>query len=94
MAVKVSLQISDKAYEKLSTCSEQLGLSPNQFASICFEYVDISHKGILAAARKFQAISSPQKPARDKNDLEKHLQNLSDEQVELLLLKAAQKSKS
>ena len=94
MAVKIDLQISDKAYEKLSSYSEQLGLSPNQFASICFEYVDISHKGILAAARKFQAISSPQKPARDKNDLEKHLQNLSDEQVELLLLKAAQKRKN
>ncbi len=92
MAVKVSLQISDKAYEKLSSCSEQLGLSPNQFASICFEYVDISHKGILAAARKFQAIS--RKTVMDKKDLEKHLQNLSDEQVELLLLKAAQKRKS
>ncbi len=39
MAVKVSLQISDKAYETLSSYSEQLGLSPNQFAIICFEYV-------------------------------------------------------
>lgn len=94
MAVKVSLQLSDRAYENLSRYSEQLGLSHAQFASACLEYVDIKHKGILAAVRKFQAIAKASPPEVDKKDLEQHLQNLSEEQVELLLLKAAQKRKS
>ncbi len=94
MAVKVSLQISDKAYEKLSYCSEQLGLSPDQFATICLEYVDIKHQGIVAAASKYQRVTKTGTPAIDKKSLDQHLQKLSEEQVELLLLKAAQKRKN
>lgn len=88
----MNLQLSDIASEKLSQLSQQLELSPDEFASLCFEYVDIKHRGIQAAADKLK--QSKEKTIVNKTNLDQHLQQLSPEQVELLLMKAAQKRKS
>lgn len=91
MVKKVSLELSDKAYKKLLQSSKQLELTVDEFATICFEYVEAKHKGIKAAADRLKQRS---KPAVNKQNLDQHLQQLSDEQIELLLTKAAQKKKN
>lgn len=89
---KVSLQLSDQAFEKLTQFSKQLALSADEFATICFEYVDIKHQGIKTAADKIKRRKKP--PAIDKQNLERHLKQLTAEQIDLLLTKAAQKKKN
>lgn len=92
MVKKVSLQLSDKAFEKLMQSSKQLALSADEFATICLEYVDIKHQGIKAAAERIKQRTKP--PEINKQNLEKHLKQLTSEQIELLLTRAAQKRKN
>jgi len=89
---KVNLQLTDKAFEKLTQYSKQLTLSADEFASLCFEYIDIKHQGITAAANQLKQRKKP--PTINKQNLEHHLKQLSSEQIELLLTKAAQKKKN
>lgn len=92
MNKQVNLSLSEKASERLTKLSRQLGISHDEFATICFEYVDMKHQGIIAEAEKIRLSRS--KPKLNKKNLSKHLNQLSAEQVELLLNKAAQKKKS
>ena len=92
MVKKVSLQLSDKAFKKLNQFSERLGISPDEFASLCFEYVDVKHQGIKAAAKKMKQANF--RSSINKDNLNQHLKDLSSEQIELLLAKAALKKKS
>ncbi len=92
MGKKVSLHLSDRAFEKLTQFSQELGLSRDEFATLCFEYVDIKHRGIVTAARKLKQRKS--NSTVNKKNLSKHLEQLSTEQIELLLKKAAQKKKN
>lgn len=92
MKKQVSLNLSNKAFDKLSILSKRLGLTRDEFASLCFEYVDAKHQGIVIAAAKMR--ERKKKPVINKKDLSQHLNELSAEQVELLLNKAAQKKKS
>ncbi len=89
---QVNLQLSKKASARLVQLSKQLGLSCDEFASLCFEYVDIKHQGIVHAANKLRA--QKEQSAIHKKDLSKHLKQLSASQIELLLMKATQKKKS
>ncbi|MCW8931460.1 MAG: hypothetical protein OQL19_14625 [Gammaproteobacteria bacterium] len=86
------LNLSEKAVVNLATLSQELGISRDDFATLCFEYVDIKHQGIVNAARKIRDKKS--KKTINKKNLSQHLKQLSAEQVELLLNKAAQKKKS
>ncbi|MCU7938869.1 MAG: hypothetical protein KZQ64_00375 [gamma proteobacterium symbiont of Bathyaustriella thionipta] len=88
----IQLQISNKAYDNLKKMSKELGIHSNDFASLCFEYVDIKHRGITEAARKIRDLKN--KESFDKKNLSQHLKQLSAEQIELLLNKAAQKKKN
>jgi hypothetical protein len=88
----IQLQLSNKAFDNLKKLSKQLGISCDEFATLCFEYVDIKHRGIADAAKKIT--DKNKKEALDKKDLSQHLQQLSAEQIELLLNKAAQKKKN
>jgi len=92
MGKEITLLLSDKAAENLKNLSKTLNISHNEFASLCFEYVDIKHQGISAAAAKIKQKKDSPKVA--KKDLSKHLKKLSAEQIELLLRKAAQKNKN
>jgi len=47
MVSKVTLSLSDKASENLIKWSKTLGLTQNEFASLCFETVNIKHQGIV-----------------------------------------------
>jgi len=80
--------------QKLNQLSRQLGISRNEFATICFEYVDAQHPGIQRAAQliKDKKLKNNTKKV-DKKDLSKHLNKLSPDQVALLLSKAKQKNK-
>ena len=91
MVKKVSLQLSDKAFAKLTQLSKRLGLSADEFATICLEYVDIKHQGIKTAAN---TLKQKKTSAINKQNLEQHLKQLSAEQIALLLSKAAKKSKN
>lgn len=92
MKKQVSLHLSKKASDKLTQLSNQLGISCDEFATLCFEYVDVKHQGIVAAAEKIREKKS--KATANKKNLSQHLKQLSTEQVELLLSKAAQKKKN
>lgn len=92
MVKKVSLHLSDRAFEQLTQFSQELGLSRDEFATLCFEYVDTKHRGILTAARKLKQRKS--NSTVNKKNLSKHLEQLSTEQIQLLLKKAAQKKKN
>lgn len=90
MKKTTSLYLSDKALKNLTSMSRKLGLSRDEFASLCLEYVDGKHQGIVAAAKKVRQ----KKEAVNKKNLSQHLQQLTAEQVELLLTKAAEKKKN
>jgi hypothetical protein len=90
MAKKITLKLSDKASDNLETLSKALNITVDEFASVCFEYVDIKHQGIVAAVQRL--IQSKQ-PEINKENLNEHLKKLSADQIELLLQKAAQKRK-
>jgi len=92
MVSKVTLSLSDKASENLIKWSKTLGLTQNEFASLCFETVNIKHQGIVLAAKKIKE----EKKSRNirKQDLSQHLQQLSAKQIEVLLQKAANKRKN
>jgi DNA-binding MarR family transcriptional regulator len=89
---QVNLQLSGKASARVAKLSKQLGLSCDDFASLCFEYVDIKHQGIVCAANKLREQKA--QSAIHKKDLSKHLKQLSASQIELLLMKATQKKKN
>lgn len=86
---KISLQLSDKAFARLKQSCQTLSLSADELATICFEYVDVEHPGIQAAARKIKQGKTA--PKVNKQNLEQHLKQLSSEQIERLLTRAAQK---
>jgi len=88
----VHLQLSNKASDNLNRLSKKLGISCDEFATLCFEYVDIKHHGITEAARKIT--DKKKNESQDNRNLSQHLQQLSTEQIELLLNKAAQKKKN
>jgi len=88
----VHLQLSNKASDNLNQLSKKLGISCDEFATLCFEYVDIKHRGITDAARKIT--DKKKNESRGNRNLSQHLQQLSAEQIELLLNKAAQKKKN
>ncbi len=92
MKTQVTLNLSQKAFDALTRKAKQLGVTCDEFATLCFEYVDIRHQGIAAAAGKIKAEKS--KLNVNKKNLSQHLSQLSSEQVELLISKAAQKIKS
>ena len=92
MVKKITLELSDRASDKLEGLSRQLELSVDDFASLCFEYVDAGHQGIQAAARKLK--QDRMRASINKRNLNEHLQELSSEQIDLLLVKAAQKRKN
>ncbi len=92
MKTQVTLKLSKHAFDKLTRLSKQLDLSCDEFATLCFEYVDVKHQGIVAAAKKINAEKNKVKV--NKKNLSQHLNQLSAEQVELLLSKAAKKIKS
>ena len=92
MKKTIRLNLSETASEKLTKLSQQLGISRDEFATICFEFVDIKSKGIAAAAGKIK--ERKVKEVFDKKDLSQHLNQLSVVQVELLLNKAAQRKKN
>ncbi len=92
MKTQVTLNLSKHAFDKLTRLSEQLDLSCDEFATLCFEYVDVKHQGIVTAARKINAEKNKVKV--NKKNLSQHLNQLSAEQVELLISKAAKKIKS
>lgn len=92
MKKQVNLQLSNKASEQLIRLSKQLGISCDEFATLCFEYIDVKHQGIITAAEKIRQKKS--KAAINKKNLSQHLKQLSAEQVALLLSKAAQQKKN
>lgn len=92
MKKTVHLQLSNKASDNLNRLSKKLGVSCDEFATLCFEYVDITHRGITDAARKIA--DKKINKSQDSKNLSHHLQQLSAEQIELLLNKAAQKNKN
>lgn len=92
MKKTVHLQLSKKASDNLNQLSRQLGISGDEFATLCFEYVDIKHRGIIDAAKKIR--DKKKAESVDKKNLSQHLNRLSSDQIELLLDKAAQKKKN
>ena len=92
MKKQISLNLSGKAFDRLSKLSKLLGLTRDELASLCLEYVDVKHQGIVAAATKMKRRNK--KKRIHKKDLSQHLNELSAEQVELLLSKADKKKKS
>jgi len=88
----VQLQLSARAAANLQQLSRQLGISCDEFATLCFEYVDINHQGIVNAAQALRTKSAPLAP--ENKNLSQHLQKLSAQQIALLLAKAAQKQKN
>lgn len=92
MKKSIQLKISAKALDNLKKMSKELAISPDDFASLCFEYVDNKHHGIVEAARKIKEIRK--KESQTKKNLSQHLNQLSADQIELLLNKAAQKKKN
>ncbi len=90
MKKQTSLYLSDRAVDKLTSLSRELGLSRDDFASLCLEYVDVSHQGIVTAAEKIRV----KKERASKKNLSQHISQLSAEQIELLISKAAEKNKN
>ena len=92
MKKSIQLQLSNKAFDNLKKLSKQLGISCDEFATLCFEYVDIKHQKMIEAAEKIKNIKKSE--FLDKKNLSQHLNQLSADQIELLLNKASQKKKN
>ena len=92
MKKSVYLQLSDKASDNLIQLSKKLGVSHDEFATLCFEHVDIKQREIIDAAKKIRDLRNSES-CHEKN-LSQYLQQLSAEQIKLLLNEAAKKKKN